>query len=820
MIYLWVVIFSIVCCMGGMCLSEKESYLGQVCVLSVVKFFMIYVVVSGFLFWTNFFSINKAVFLTWMSCFLSFLMEIRKNGIYGINLRCGMKHSYLPAFSILALVLFNSGHYEFYGMGQDQGVYQTEAINLYYDVPMHGDGISEYEELPEGEYKEYYEYSVSGLGGYYLREQSLDFLGVKEEKINNDLDGEWHGIPTYPAILALFAKMFGISNMHITGTIFLICLLCIVDFIMVSFGISQMIRALCIILLGLSPIVMWVKKSTLTEGFLAVLIITYLYYLISAKDKDQIKSSYPIIVFSYFHVTIYTMLPIFLVNYWLLYFKTGNRQFLKCAKFIIIGYITGFAMMCCSGIRYTLGNYKSGLFFLSYDQIPLFVFVASAMAFSLTILFEKKDIKISICERRYKFLTGWLCLFVIFIILGYAMTKKYDFHGYIMLTLSCYTILSGVVLMPILIIKFLRKKYEMNNRLMVISNMFLWSIIIYSAIMRRDIPYYYYYARYLMPYISIILILFVIMVNHCKKQVICLIIGNLLLFPYSNVLRVNADDSRMEWSVLEEILENLKDASTIILDIDAKSESLTRLLYFPLKAATNAKIYPLRGTLEETLKVIPDEDQVNCFYISIKDEEIVNSWLNVIYRNCSSYEETDWKYEEDVNCQGTNLSGWSGLPTDISIEGSYMLSVYKIKEKESVIDSKSEDNFSFGWAEVNTSGYRWTNGQVSMVQCYLDKDDYTVEIGNGDMIPFDIISCDKIGVNIYMNQVYVGKIEYTQDNPKEKQRIDISEKIVLDGANELCFVMDDNWSPAEFGSEDKRNYGFSVSYIKFLKKER
>lgn len=378
------VLISLFCIAGIQIYEMHETKIEKLVILSVIYYFICYVVVSGLLFWIGFYSILKAVFLTFFSSLIVafFVFIKKKNEIIKKSIRLETQVSCLSFFVISFLLLFQCGNFEFFGMGQDQGVYQTEAINLYYDIPMKEIIVDEYDELWDQKYKNYYENFVHKMGGYDLLSYSIDLPGIDEKNIRSDVEGHWHGIPTYASILGLFAKMFGIKNMQIAGSIFFACLLYMIEFILSKYQIKPFIRALCIFLAGVSPEIVWVKKSTLTEGFIAVLIALYLCLITSDTKREKMMSIFPVLAFSYFHVTIFTMMPIFIINNWFLYFFSKDKDYLRCTQAITLGYLTGFFMMWTASPRYTVLNYNNGLSFCPVRYIPVFVVIVCILTVS------------------------------------------------------------------------------------------------------------------------------------------------------------------------------------------------------------------------------------------------------------------------------------------------------------------------------------------------------------------------------------------------------------------------------------------------------
>lgn len=809
--YLLIVLLGIGLAAGAQYLRKQEHDADKLAILPIVHYLMDYVLVSALLFWINGFEIRRAVLLTLAVCFIDFAWTFYKADKEEWKRTVKGRSEWIPLLAIVAVTVFSSGHFEFYGMGQDQGVYQTEAMLLYYGQPMKGIIVDEYDELTDEKYKQYYKTFISKKAGYDLLKDNTFVPGINENEISSEVEGNWHGIPTYAAMLGLSAKIFGLPHMQVLGTVCLVCLLFLVEFILSAFHVKQGIRALAILLLGLSPEIIWIKKSALTEGFLAVLIVTYLYYMTAASQKERIQSCLPIVVFSFYHVTVFTMMPMFLCIYWLLYIRSKDHVYLKCAQIAVAGYLTGFFMMWMVQPKYTLLNYRYGLRFLSRQQLVVIIAIviaASIAAYLFTGILRKikAEEKVCISDKWMMGCAKWVCAAGIGWILTSAVVNQYTAVDYKMLTLVCYSVLSGFMIVPYILAKIFSRKYEISHNRLVLLMMFVWCILIYSAVMRRDVQYYYYYARYLMPYLALIVIFFLTLEKNIYRQAVCLVLGCMLLFPYANTLRLNQDDSRMDWEMVTEILENARDASAVLIDVDADTVDLSLLLYYPLKSATDAKVYPVLNTVEETLKYIPEKNKTKCVYLTKAKKRGDDAWAKLEYRKITAFQEDDL----------THISKWSGLVTDLT-KKQMLVSMYKIYGVTKLIESHTEEFFTSGWTSLNTAGFRWMKSNTAIVECYLKPDDYLMQITIGDAIPLKKLSIDSIETEVYINQIFLKKLKFTKDFGKT-DTIFIPKEYIKDGYNEISF-RSDTWSPAEYGSGDKSNYGFSVDSIAFTPNE-
>ena len=75
-----------------------------------------------------------------------------------------------------------------------------------------------------------------------------------------------------------------------------------------------------------SPMVLWSSKSSLTEIELSCFVAAFIFFLIEGDKKVYIFHSYPIAAFSFFHITIYTFIPVVICIYWICYIYTKKKN--------------------------------------------------------------------------------------------------------------------------------------------------------------------------------------------------------------------------------------------------------------------------------------------------------------------------------------------------------------------------------------------------------------------------------------------------------------------------------------------------------------
>ena len=108
-----------------------------------------------------------------------------------------------------------------FGMGQDEGVYQTRAIQLMYGENSRQLDFPEYTQLNMKEREACQDAVVSHLLGFYTVDEYGTIPGYDTETMSR-ASGIFHGIPNYAAMLALSGRISGIAHMMDIQTVFYI----------------------------------------------------------------------------------------------------------------------------------------------------------------------------------------------------------------------------------------------------------------------------------------------------------------------------------------------------------------------------------------------------------------------------------------------------------------------------------------------------------------------------------------------------------------------------------------------------------------------
>ena len=261
----------------------------------------------------DFFSLSRTIIICFsvVFCLLVFsFINIKKFK----KIRFSIKETIVFIGVVIVAILLSGEKFGFYGMGQDQGVYQTKAIEFIFE---NNSNVQNFDyalkTLSDSEDYTYFRDKVRELQGFYLVGQTEPFYADENAGGESGLEGVYHGLPTWPAILALFGRLFGMGNMQQCQTIFYVCYLMLVFYILENFRIKALYEVLGLSVLGTTPLVIWVSKSALTEMFLTVIMAAFVYFACHENRDVRLFIFIPVTIFSVYHVSVYTLMPLFVI---------------------------------------------------------------------------------------------------------------------------------------------------------------------------------------------------------------------------------------------------------------------------------------------------------------------------------------------------------------------------------------------------------------------------------------------------------------------------------------------------------------------------
>lgn len=652
----------------------KKIHFIKLTVLGFVGAIFYYIVAGGILFPFNTFGITKALVLGIALEVLSLLCLLFWKNISVKRLFTWKRYKLRREDAICSAVLlvicltllpFTWGKSGMHGMKQDQGGYQIKAMALmsgytdnYIDFPEYDD-IQEYDEITNAAIQSDYLTNIRAVEGYYMVKE--DF-GDKMAPGYSDIVGVLHGIPTYPALLALWGSIFGMKQMMQFGTFTLFLAVFMMYYLGESMGFKKGVSLAISLLFAFSPIVIWLSKNTLTEPVLTIIIMFYFLTLLDAKLKaHRWLSGVPIIVFAYFNTTLYTLMPMFVCINLALFFANRNRQYLTGIILSLLGYGTGYFAMMPSSRRYIVDNYQplygitKGLVTrenLPYVIVGVSVFLTIVCVVLMILPVHEKK-KSAVKKRKTQTVTvrkrilWWAIRIVTIAFIAYQILyeqwilqgqwKRLQFT-----TAGVYIIMTGFIILP-LVYGFLVFKPQIftakKNRAIILFGM-LYCVVIYCIIFRPTINYFYYYSRYVMPFLPIILLAAGICLNYMHMApavVIALAATGMMIYPFDVFQISNQDNTMLEWDKMEGVLDTVEENSAVV--VGEGDEVYRACMIIPLKTMKNCDIYYVYGKLEEELALLSSQ-YANVYYLDSALEPYEEEYpLEVVYQeeNWSSY---------------------------------------------------------------------------------------------------------------------------------------------------------------------------------------
>lgn len=732
--------------MCAFCIIGNNNKVHMVLAEAVSVFFMLYVLSTAVLYAFGLYSLKRcevlSVIVSALICIVTVLVKRRKPVIDKIHIT---KYNVITLIIIIICMALSLGNYDAYGMGQDEGVYQIEAVNILEGKPAWNQSIDEWKLMGDEDRDTFIDYStwfLAGFDSYYSLKDYFDeikdikFLGIKVPS-ENEFTGYFHGIPTYPSFLALSAGIFGIKHMAWGNVILLACSLIFLNEIMSAIGVNRGLKSILLILLGVSPQIVWINMSTLTEAGILLILLSFLYHLIVNKDTFKEKLAVlSILTFSVYHVSIYTMMPLFVLLMWGYGIFRKKKKYFRYATEIIAGYLLGFVFMARINPRYTLKNYTQAIKFIDNEHLLIliiFLICIFCVFVSAVLLLINSKIKTFSAKKTVIIMKYIISLSVIMIIAvsGYSIISHLINGKPGVNTNMAFAVLTGIVIYPVTLIILLLGKYENNYNSMTILAMFEWCVAVFSLIMLRNIAAFYYYSRYLAPFIPIILLTAALMLNGKKKslRIAVPIISVIICLPFQFFLHTNRDDSRMDWDTIKFVTDyardNFSEDTVLVMDRD-----LLTYFYFPVRAVTDAHILPTEMNISSPNRTRAENDW---FYLTKADIEDSD---HLVF-------ETGYTVSEDTL---DNRIPFINLPTYFK-EEAFSLKLYDYDEY--IEDS---ENYNISDCSLRIESIECSNeGEISLEvsgitgddqQSYYNNDNYYVSYhiideGTGDVISYD-----------------------------------------------------------------------------------
>ena len=420
-------------------------------------------------------------------------------------------------------------------------------------------------------------------------------------------------------------------------TIFFVCSLLLLFWGCRNLRLRALTTNLLLLLYTLSPYVIWVSKSSLTEPFLGVLLAWFFYLATSRENADRHLLFLPILVFSFYHITAYTLLPMFLCIFVAKYVYTKEKEYLRQGALSTVGFLLGYIVACVTAPQYSYDNSKHiAVGFVTYDNllwvvggVCLLVIIGLAIFGKLKLAEPlEKFLKSNLCHAIFSVATVLVLAYILYY--GYTIgwhaepqgTHTYYGEGinaYFYLTITALILGIGGLLLPLVLVLTYKsaKKVLENEQVVVVAIGFAYLCLFMSAFLRRETPHYYYYSRYLAPFIAPILLYCGLMVDQIKAKYLCTvgILSAVILLPFDYVLATQKDDTRLSWEVLEDLKEVIGENDAIVVEQSRMRDPyFERTALLAVRAMTGADLYPRDGEFSDyMLQLLEEYDNVYYF---------------------------------------------------------------------------------------------------------------------------------------------------------------------------------------------------------------
>ena len=245
--FLILAVLTLLLCFGTCSIAFKGANFVYTAVMSVVMFFCSHIVSTMGLFLIDSYSLFRGMAGTFLISFICLavmmFINIRKSGKL-FEYSFDMRSVIIPVIVALMALPLTATKNELFGMGQDEGVYQCVAINFMNGIDSRQQDFEEYHMLESDSEREAFKNSVRGkLAGYDI--PSEIYPDTVYDRNVSEVSGIYHGIPTYPALLAMWGQLFGMENMMDIETVFYILTIFLVSFVCTNLRRNTCIFFMC-----------------------------------------------------------------------------------------------------------------------------------------------------------------------------------------------------------------------------------------------------------------------------------------------------------------------------------------------------------------------------------------------------------------------------------------------------------------------------------------------------------------------------------------------------------------------------------------------
>lgn len=632
--------------------TEEKRKWDIVLAEAISAFFGVFIVIAGILWIVGIYSeVNCLIGTTLVDAlivFISYLFSKKKTQFFNVN-NSGFSYKWLVSRGLIVILCFISlGSYAVFGVGRNDGNALVQAFSQ-----SNGNYSSDYEIdekntiVPDSQYDLYFDNSLKNM-------DTKDFTGeywteTVEREENGEivyidvLMGSYSNNPVYSSLLELGMDIFGLTKGSYLNIFLLFSVLIFIDDILFRINCRWSLRTSLIVLLGLVPLIVYANHTAIAETVMMFSVIAFLYFIISKNNWLRLVSCLFVIALSMINVSAFTVIPVILIIYWIKYLSDKQLVNLIASIIASLGYGLSFLLLMFTAYSNTLIVYRQALFFLKENQIvpgviiaisvsllvPLILFIVRKIIFSeKTTIFFQKNGKLVF---KILVLASAVAAIASTILCGFTECKNYN--DVTMMTLPVIMALTGVFMIPVILVGMARMKYSVKEDDAVIIVFFVYGVLLYSVICRPIVASYYFEARFLIVYIPIVILTAGIMLRGFKQDgwYIPALSSFILFSPYTTSLMSNAVDTRLEWNNVTSVIDMIQDSTDdtiILMDVDLMKE-----YYHLTDSYVDRLIYPFNEGIKGQMAKEVDILDKKVYYITSNISNDLVDKGRMIYRN-------------------------------------------------------------------------------------------------------------------------------------------------------------------------------------------
>lgn len=655
-------------------------------ILALSKLICIFCVISLALFSTDHFSYRYAL-ITELILSLVYLAVVYFSGHKQLPFVFNGSSLWIPLIIICITLPLTTQKAEYFGMGQDEGVYQTEAIKLAEKSTDLFSEFKEYKQLRTKEEKKQYLEFLDSLGGYTRLEKSFEreeYDNIKKSFETDDrTTGIYHGIHVLSAVMGLWIKMFGTGRMTGVMALMFYCSVFLFYYSLKNLSQDRFLQIGGCALFAFSPVLLWLSGTTYSESLVVLSFTLFLYYL-TLPEKTTLD------IYSLGFITLYIcsqhiMFLVLYPSFWLVFIVQAvlEKEFRYFHDIIIAaaGLIAISAAFASSAVIYYHDNlnrlYIGNI--ITSDNILLWIAagaVVSSIVAAVLIRVLSRTEKPLIYNAvrivsRVIIPLSFIYVVVHFYFIGTGSVEPTVYNEYevyaqgwdalFYTSIWALCLFCGIPVMMFVVLKlFLGKRPFGNNGVRISICIFvIWFVFVYSAVLKNEVWYYFYYSRYLGYVVPAVLLMFVILADRYISDkthkyltvgiTVVSLIGMIVLdIPLSRY----KDDTRVEWRTLESIADEVDGDDAVLLsaplalNYTLALDNMTDPGVFPMSQDITKQVKELRDNYDD-IYILAENNEAQAIAGSAEDWQIVCNLDN--HSSCNRLHFTDGFRFENIN---------------------------------------------------------------------------------------------------------------------------------------------------------------------------